>query len=184
MSLYQSALHRQCQHLPDCTSLSAKPFQNSPRLQRTVPWACSANRHHSPQGTMFIMVDIVSSTCLLPFCLPPLLLLLLLSCLTAMPDLSPGLSRRELLQSSLLFMTLPMPSLAAEVASEAEVQSVASTSEAVSALSGSQQGVPAALEGKAKLAVEQALRRAVDKVKVCTGCLHTHQQHAVAHLHH
>lgn len=60
-----------------------------------------------------------------------------------------------------------MTSLSAQAAPEAGSLQTASTSEAVSAL---QQGVPAALEGKAKLAVELALRKAVDKTKVMLLC--------------
>ena len=64
-------------------------------------------------------------------------------------------------------MATPTSSLSAQAAAEAESLQTASTSEAASAL---QQGVPAALEGKAKLAVEQALRKAVDKTKVVLLC--------------
>jgi len=60
-----------------------------------------------------------------------------------------------------------MTSLSAQAAPEAESLQTASTSEAESAL---HQGVPAVLEGKAKLAVEQALRKAVDKTKVMLLC--------------
>ncbi len=62
---------------------------------------------------------------------------------------------------------MPMTSLSAQAAPEAGSLQTASTSEAESAL---QQGVPAMLEGKAKLAVESALRKAVDKTKVMLLC--------------
>ncbi|DBA86813.1 TPA: hypothetical protein ACH3X2_005396 [Trebouxia sp. C0005] len=71
------------------------------------------------------------------------------------------LSRRDLIQS-LLLVAMPMTSLSAQAAPEAGSLQTTSTSEAESAL---QQGVPAVLEGKAKLAVESALRKAVDKTK-------------------
>lgn len=72
-----------------------------------------------------------------------------------------GLSRREFIQS-LLLVAMPITSLSAQAAPEVESLQTASASDAVSAL---QQGVPAVLGGKAKLAVEQALRKAVDKTK-------------------
>ncbi len=62
---------------------------------------------------------------------------------------------------------MPMTSLSAQAAPEIESLQTTSKLEAVSAL---QQGVPAVLEGKAKLAVEQALRKAVDKTKVMFLC--------------
>ena len=62
---------------------------------------------------------------------------------------------------------MPITSLSAQAAPEVESLQTASTSDAVSAL---QQGVPAVLGGKAKLAVEQALRKAVDKTKVMLSC--------------
>ena len=63
---------------------------------------------------------------------------------------------------------MPMSSLSAQAAPEVDLLQTVSTSEAASAL---QQGVPAVLEGKAKLAVEQALRKAVDKTKVMLLCI-------------
>lgn len=75
-----------------------------------------------------------------------------------------GLSRREMLQS--LVLVLPITTSAANAAINIEAPQAASTSASALASLDSKEDVPAVLEGKAKQAVEQALKKSVDKTKV------------------
>ena len=67
---------------------------------------------------------------------------------------------------ALLFVTFPAASIAQEGPDSAATLHTNRYSEQVAAAPDQLQGVPVALEGKAKLAVEQALRKSVDKTKV------------------
>lgn len=78
-----------------------------------------------------------------------------------------GVSRRSLLQSMSLLLLPAAPSYAQEAGPTAQLAAADTAQTASTALS----GIPAVLEGEAKQAVEQALRKSVEKNKVGNSSL-------------
>lgn len=161
MPLSQSALRaHQCSTFR-LHSWTSEPVRKGRRQRPTTRCSCSSSH---PQGATRCVVHVTA--CCSTRCT-----------LSSSVTTRTGISRRDLVQS-LMLMTMPLTSSSAQAVPVSDSLQPASTAEG--AVSASQRGVPAVLEGKAKQAVEQALRKAVDKTKVICFIIGTCHQHAVA----
>ena len=147
MPLSQSVLGAHQCSMFRLNSWTLEPLRKHRRQRPATHCSCSSSH---PQGVTRCEVH-VAACCSLG-CL-----------LSSSVTTGTGMSRRDLLQS-LMLMTMPSTSSSAQAVPVSESLQPASTPEG--AVSATQRGVPAVLEGKAKQAVEQALRKAVDKTKV------------------
>lgn len=161
MPLSQSVLRaHQCSTFR-LNSWTSEPLKKDRRQRPTTRCSCSSSH---AQGAACCVVHI--TTCCSTRCT-----------LSSSVTTRTGMSRRDLLQS-LMLMTMPLTSSSAKAVPVSDSPQPANTSEG--AVSASQRGVPAVLEGKAKQAVEQALKKAVDKTKVMCFIIGMCHQHAVA----
>lgn len=143
-----SSYHRQPPALQPLVAGSPKRLRTHQLKPKTTYCACYESGHQSNPGRLhhrsMLQLDnkLLTHSCQLH------------------PFFCAVLSRRHLLQA-LLLISVPGFSSAAETPPQ-----LTSLSDGPSPSSDQPQGVPAVLEGKAKQAVEQALRKSVDKTKV------------------
>lgn len=144
-----------CSHLQHTPSL--QPFvvgcSKRPRTDqtksRTTCCMCRPSGHEAHAGMPAHVVHVFAATCKHEYAF-----------ISDKHYLCPALSRRQLLHALLVLSASGAGSAAANPAQ------MPMSLDGPSALTDQQQGVPAVLEGKAKQAVEQALRKSVDKTKV------------------